>query len=50
MGLCDKTYPSLPDDVKAKIEKAQQMIIDGTIVPPQTADELSTFTPPDLSQ
>jgi basic membrane protein A len=50
MGLCDKTYPSLPDDVKAMIEKAQQMIIDGKIVPPQTMEELSTFTPPDLTQ
>jgi len=50
VGLCDKTYQALPDSVKTIVEKAKQLIIDGTLVPPTTKDELDKFTSPDLSK
>jgi basic membrane protein A len=49
IGLCEEHYQTLPDNVKAVIEKAKQMIINGQIVPPQTEDELNSFVPPILS-
>lgn len=48
MGLCDETYSKLSDDVKATVEKAKNLIIAGTLVPPTTQEELSKFTPPSL--
>jgi basic membrane protein A len=38
----------MPDDVIAVAESLRQMIIDGTVVPPQTLDELDAFTPPEI--
>lgn len=48
MGLCEKTYTKLPPDVQAMVEKAKEMIIAGTLVPPTTNEEFEQFTPPDL--
>lgn len=36
----------MPPDVIALAETLKQMIIDGSLVPPQTLDELANFTPP----
>ncbi len=48
MGLCDETYNKLPDTIKAQVEKAKNMIVAGTLVPPSTKDELDKFIPPSL--
>ena len=38
----------MPPEVVALAESLKQMIIDGTLVPPQTFDELDAFTPPEV--
>jgi basic membrane protein A len=38
----------MPDNVVALAESLKQMIIDGSLVPPQTLDELAAFTPPEV--
>lgn len=48
MGLCEETYAKLPAEIKDKVEKAKEMIIAGTVVPPTTAEELAKFTPPEI--
>lgn len=39
----------LPEEVIAVAESLKQMIIDETVVPPQTLDELAAFTPPAIT-
>jgi basic membrane protein A len=43
------TSKNVPAEIIAKIDTLKQMIIDGEIAPPATAEELEQFTPPDLS-
>jgi basic membrane protein A len=38
----------MPPEVVALAESLQQMIIDGTVTPPQTLEELEAFTPPEV--
>jgi basic membrane protein A and related proteins len=40
-GLC-------PDEVFAVADNLEQMILDGSVAPPTTLDELAAFTPPDV--
>ncbi|MFQ5855054.1 MAG: BMP family protein [Anaerolineae bacterium] len=50
MGLCEETYQNISADIQAKVEAAREMIIDGTLTPPTTNEELATFAPPDLTK
>jgi basic membrane protein A len=38
----------MPAEVVEVANNLKQMIVDGSLVPPQTLDELAAFTPPDI--
>ena len=48
VGLCQETYPDLPEDIRALIEVAREMVINGDIVVPDTLEALEAFEPPVL--
>jgi basic membrane protein A len=48
VGLCQETYPDVPEDIRAVVETAREMIINGDLVVPATIEELDAFEPPVL--
>jgi basic membrane protein A len=48
VGLCQETYPDVPEDIRAVVETAREMIINGDLVVPATLEELDAFEPPVL--
>ncbi len=46
VGLCEDTFGDLSAEITDLVAEAEAAIIDGSLVPPGTLDELAAFTPP----
>src|SRR5689334_24715965 len=46
VGVCDKTFGDLPQNIQDAVNSYRDQIKSGAITVPATPDEVKTFTPP----